>query len=285
MNAKFIEVERMHNFNIKKYPHYTKDYCEYVLTVIKEINSDKSCCIFVIPAPTHNYDDIFKKTTDNYNINLNIEHRICKLRLNQIDGPFSTREDNSLIDLWLDYSATNVAHIKNIYKSKNIDNLIYVPHLPFEYNPLHQRSNNLYTTILNPHAANNYRADIIDNLHKISSDYVNFQGDLNTYNKKSKILVNLHQSPIVHTFEELRVLPALLNGVVVVAEESLYKEHLPYGEYIIWSKYEDILDKTKEVFENYEYFYEKIHGKNSTLSSIFVEMKKTLYGELSNYLI
>jgi hypothetical protein len=80
---------------------------------------------------------------------------------------------------------------------------------------------------------------------------------LNTYDK-TKIMVNVHQTDHHHTFEELRVLPALLNGVIVISENVPLKEMIPYNEYIIWSSYEDIPSKTLEVMTNYSYYFDKL---------------------------
>ncbi len=66
------------------------------------------------------------------------------------------------------------------------------------------------------------------------------------------ILVNIHQTEHHHTFEELRVLPALSQGVVVVAEDSPLKEHIPYSESIVWTSLENMEKTIKNVKDNYE---------------------------------
>lgn len=74
----------------------------------------------------------------------------------------------------------------------------------------------------------------------------------------SKILVNVHQTDHHHTFEELRVLPALCNGVLIISEEVPLKEEIPYSESIIWSSYDRLPETIEKVKENYDYYYKKI---------------------------
>ena len=65
--------------------------------------------------------------------------------------------------------------------------------------------------------------------------------------------------------EELRVLPALTCGVIVIAEESPLKEHIPYNDLIIWTPYDNIIEKIKDVIEHYEEYHSKIFNNNTQL--------------------
>jgi len=76
------------------------------------------------------------------------------------------------------------------------------------------------------------------------------------YNKA--IMVNIHQTEHHHTFEELRVLPALSQGVVIVAEESPLKQHIPYSDSIMWSSLENMSDVIRDVESNYQSYREKL---------------------------
>jgi hypothetical protein len=71
----------------------------------------------------------------------------------------------------------------------------------------------------------------------------------------------MHQNDDYNTFEELRILPALQNGVIVICENSPLSEMIPYNDYIIWSKYENILDKVNEVINKYDYYHDFIFYK------------------------
>ena len=93
--------------------------------------------------------------------------------------------------------------------------------------------------------------------------------------RNTKIIINIHQTDHHHTFEELRVLPALLNGVIVIAENSPLYESIPYHKHVIWSSYDNILDKVIEVENNYENYYKKIFNEE------FLAIVKKL--EIDNY--
>jgi hypothetical protein len=94
------------------------------------------------------------------------------------------------------------------------------------------------------------------------------------YNR-TKILINIHQTEHHHTFEELRVLPALQCGVLVISERSPLNNLVPYNEFVIWSEYDKICDKVNEVVNNYDYFFDLIFTKNDVTK--LVELDKTNY--------
>ena len=71
-------------------------------------------------------------------------------------------------------------------------------------------------------------------------------------------MINIHQTDSHHTFEELRVLPALQCGVIVISESSPLIELIPYSDYVIWCPYDQIIDKANEVLNNYESFRSEI---------------------------
>ncbi len=78
--------------------------------------------------------------------------------------------------------------------------------------------------------------------------------------RATRIMVNVHQTDHHHTFEELRVLPALLCGVLVVSEDVPLKQHIPYARFIIWSSFENLVSTTQSVFDNYDQHWRRIFG-------------------------
>jgi hypothetical protein len=46
------------------------------------------------------------------------------------------------------------------------------------------------------------------------------------------------------------------------------KNYVPYNEFIIWCKYDDILDKLKEVEDNYEYYWNSIFSSDKLYKTI-----------------
>jgi hypothetical protein len=194
---------------------------------------------------------------------------------------------------YIEYSQPNIQNIKSCSHLDQFNHkIIYIPPILCDYSPESECRDeyDVVTSfyILNPEGRPRRKIlhDVLvseipkyHNIPKVFGDelYDNFY-------KKSKILVNIHQTDHHHTFEELRVLPALLNGLIVVAEDSPLKESIPYHEYIIWCKYEDIVSKTKEVLDNYDQFYDRIHGESSDLKEIISKMKDQLDIELKDKL-
>jgi hypothetical protein len=102
--------------------------------------------------------------------------------------------------------------------------------------------------------------------------------------KNTKILINIHQTPHHDNLEELRCLPALLCGTLVIAEESPLKEYIPYSDYIIWTTYDNMLQTAHDVLINYEMYYNKIFI-NSNFSKVVKDMKTQTYNDLTQKLL
>ena len=74
----------------------------------------------------------------------------------------------------------------------------------------------------------------------------------------TKIVINVHRSDHEHTFEELRCLPALMCKCLVISEISPFNEAIPYNNLVIWVTYDNLVSKTKEVLNNYDFYFNKI---------------------------
>ena len=89
----------------------------------------------------------------------------------------------------------------------------------------------------------------------------------------TKILVNVHQTDHHHTLEELRVLPALLRGVIVVSETVPLRECLPYERFVVWSSYENLAATVADVHRNYDEYRERIFG-GSAFCEVIMAMRR-----------
>ncbi len=76
----------------------------------------------------------------------------------------------------------------------------------------------------------------------------------------TRVLVNVHQTDHHDTLEELRVLPALLSGVVVVSEEAPLRQHIPYAPFLLWSSYENLVDTARRALEHHGEHYRRLFG-------------------------
>lgn len=99
---------------------------------------------------------------------------------------------------------------------------------------------------------------------------------------RTKVMINIHQTDHHHTFEELRVLPAVCCGVIVICERSPLWESVPYHKFVIWADYDEILQKSRDVLENYEQFYNLIFGGDggAELRAVLAKMEEDNYNNL-----
>lgn len=268
---------------------HTKEYYDYIVGLIKNWLSLNDLKINVILG---NYTVNFNNQNKTIKLDIQCEHTLVvdggrsvndkifgKVECN--DGFYLIRIDNfnyyNNLDLVIEYSLPNIHNIStNDSFIDYLSRIIYVPPIIYEINFDKQHKKELLCLFVKDN--NERRTKTLNSLEQLGLPIKTvtncFSKDclVNLY-KETKILINIHQTDHHHTFEELRVLPALLNGVLIISEDVPLKDKIPYGEFIIWSQYDDISKKVKEVNENYEYYYNEIFN-NSKLSSILIEMKK-----------
>jgi len=187
-----------------------------------------------------------------------------------------------------DYSNANVNHTKTFEPLKEkTDFFRYYPPLIYDVSDSDDRVNNCLT-IHNSSLRRN-------NIHeKVDMDYYhNVYGGGNVYCKniiknvmdKYKILVNIHQTDHYQTLEELRVLPALMTGILVISEDSPYKEYIPFSKHIIWSTYDNIVDTINNVLDNYDFFRKKyLADLNLTLQKMKSESDNEMFLIFKKYI-
>jgi hypothetical protein len=276
---------------------YVKDYYDFIAKTISNLPKKTKLSLQGLSTfDTNSREFIFINYEHNLvhpGMNYNLPFYGGIPLLNGKPGLYQVRIENPIMFLnckfYIEYSLPNIENIKSCPQLRQLLNkTIYIPPLLCKYNPI-SSERDIYDVITsfyiidNPHRPR--RKLVYDKLTKNIPKYLNIPkvfGD-NLYEefyRKSKILVNIHQTDFHHTFEELRVLPALLNGLIVIAENSPLKETIPYTEYIIWTDYDKITEVTKDVLENYKFHYERIHGKDSNLRNIIENMEKSLLNEL-----
>jgi hypothetical protein len=97
--------------------------------------------------------------------------------------------------------------------------------------------------------------------------------------------MNTHQIDEHLTVEELRILPALMNGVIIVSEKGPFYENIPYQKHIIWSDYDNIIDETKKTIENYDIIRKKkLKFLNRTIKKIKNNFEKEFRKKLEKLL-
>ena len=92
--------------------------------------------------------------------------------------------------------------------------------------------------------------------------------------RKTKIVINIRQTDGYETLEELRVLPALRSGAIVICESAPYVEKTAYSKFIIWGTLQNLPSLIAEVENNYDEIHQRIFGDGSESSSFMKRMKR-----------
>jgi len=280
--------------NLKNSKIYiTKTECLYynsILTVLKSILKNIEIDIN-INFSTENYN--FNNNNKTLKIAINYEHTLVKqggrtsnnapigIIQDENSNPYLVRIDKftelNQSDIVIDYSIPNIYNINasqlfTIFSNK----LLYIyPSLYESYFITTNRNINTLTTFINTNEQRRFA--FLNNIANQNINHINInncwgKNELQNLYKNTKILINIHQTDHHDTFEELRCLPALQCGVIVISENSALYELIPYHDYIIWTSYGNMIEKTKEVIENYDSYY----------NEIFVKLKNKLLHEFDN---
>jgi hypothetical protein len=255
---------------------YTKDYYDYCVsllercvkesgiqtTLIFSLASSESKCIRIL----YNYEHTLvrkggRDTTGAFDGSIPVlqksdEHYLIRIvGLNQLNTA----------DLVIDYSKPNIENIKSSFDITLIELAKKLIHIsPCLYTPYFLkgiRTNEMITTFINDREPR--RKKLLYSLMMSRIPCININ---NCFTKKgvqdlyrnTKILINIHQTDHHHTFEELRVLPALLNGTLVISEISPLSELVPYSKCVIWTTYEKILSTAKDILSRYDEVHKQI---------------------------
>ena len=272
--------------------YYVNDYVYYIIEVIKEVIIENDVQINIILGNTdYNFDNNYKVIK----ININFEHTLVKPGGRDINpscliGKIPTNDNNFYLvrisgynelnsaDIVVDYSIPNIYNIyscndntyTNFYKK-----MVYISPALYNFEQknygYNSRSNNILTTFINTEEPR--RRILLDRITSANLGHINVNNcfdktQLQQLYLNTKIIINIHQTNEHHTFEELRALPALLSGVIVISESSPLNNLIPYNELIIWSSYDDIIETCIKVMNNYEQYYSIIfNNKNKELLS------------------
>ena len=275
-------------------------YLEYLLVIICEIL--KKNIELNINIILGKYQYAFDNNNKTIKIDINFEHTLVKPGgRTSNDSPLVkicidnthldylvriqdfTELNNS--DIIIDYSIPNIYHVSssNLFNDFSKKHIYIAPSLcDCLYFSKEARGLSILTTFIDVNQER--RLILLENIKNQQIKHTNVntcfsKKDLTTLYKNTKVLINIHQTDHHHTFEELRILPALMCGVIVISENSPFNNLIPYNNYIIWSSYENILDKAKEVLENYDYFHDLIFS-NTKLNQILNILHEENYNSL-----
>lgn len=216
---------------------------------------------------------------------------------------YNVRVDNHnsffKFNIVVEYSNPNIYNItnSNAINESSKNKIIYIPPIPFNLETSFCKKNiDILTSYIC--VGNSKRREVFMNQLKTNNQLQQFSkrnitnifklDDLQKLYKDTKIIVNVHQTDHHHTFEEFRILPALLSGVLIVSEDVPCKEQIPYSDYIIWTKLDNIYNTIYEVLDSYEVYFNNIFNTQSGLKNIIDNMldnsEKDFINKITEYI-
>lgn len=280
-------------------PMYVHDYFYHIVSIISKILNSNNISINVIVGGCY---DSFNNDLKTIKIYINYEHTLVLkggrdtegslegiIKTNDLDNYLVRIDFNSMndADIIIEYSMPNIENITTSNLYPEISNkLVYIAPALYDQNWVEKnREINVLTTFIR--TCEPRRARLLENLKQQNIRHINVN---DCFEKKrleelygnTKIIINIHQTDHHHTFEELRVLPALLCGCIVICEDSPLKELVPYHNYLIWVKYDEIVKTCIKVQNNYHHYYNQLFGNKDMLFFETNLEKKLLHLHMSS---
>jgi hypothetical protein len=297
--------ENESNILIHEQPIYIKDYYIYILSIIKYVINKNNLSINVIFGNMI-YD--FNNNNKTIKININYEHTLVKKGGRGIENNTPTgiiqynKDENYLVridnlndhinsDIIIDYSNPNIYNVKSSgYYDDFSHKHIYISPSIYQstYIKMENRKISSLTTFINVNEPRRHKLlENIKNYDQFNNININNcfdKNDIENLYRDTKVIINIHQTPHHDTFEELRCLPALQNGVIIVAEKSPLNNLIPYNDLIIWCEYDDIINKVKDILDNYEEYHSKIFTNDNVtiINNMIIENNKTMEYKILN---
>jgi hypothetical protein len=265
---------------------------EYVTSIVNKITYSKIIIYPDEPIPKIDPDDVYIFVGIHFVVYPLIDlQNVYYINLEQmtIDGTYGKKnllknliyfKKNSHHLNLLDYSACNVSILKNYNVTSQ-----YIPYQT-NYEEIFDYNKDLDYVFC---CTVNERKLYIFNRLKRFYPKSEFIGDPPIWGSerdkilfRSKILVNVHHDEKEYDIlEEIRITRCILNKIIVISEPSKYSEKYPLNSYIIYEKYDSIVDKTKHVLNNYDIYYNQIYS-NIQIEKIN-ELLKSYLNVLPNF--
>lgn len=269
--ARFI-YDQNYDIGLKEYYFYISQLLIHALN-----GFDKDCIIFFGIQPLRVPPQDMPAIT----INFQIEHTLVKLGGRGSENApvgkvgFQDKPDKNYLvrianyqklinqDIVIDYSRINLKNIKlsNLYEDYLIKTFLIAPTL-YELKSYTSREDRQYDTItLFRNTEEPRRKQFIQTLNRQNIKFENVNNvfdNLDSVYLNTKILINIRQTDFHDTLEELRILPALRCGVIVISELAPLQKYCMYSEFILWEKLENLPELILDVQNNYEAYHKKI---------------------------
>ncbi len=178
-------------------------------------------------------------------------------------------------DLIIEYSRPNIKHVQNsgLYSDYLKKICLITPTLyPINEGLILNQVRNINTITLFRDINQPRRKEFLSDLDSHYVPLKNMDGifkDLDQIYFNTKILINIRQTDHHDTLEELRILPALRCGVIIICEEAPLKKYCRYSDFIIWGKLENLPNIILDVQNNYGAYHQNIFN-----AKFFSRMKR-----------
>jgi len=275
-----IRVSNVYWVSNYSYDRVARDYYQYVQSLLlRNLSEIKGPCIVTFACDNFDWLKYFLPV---FRIALQIEHTLVKTGArdssNALEGyipiphsaeHYSVRIVNYLklnsADLIFEYSKINQFNVSKISSLKAYFSKTFVvapalyPLVQNSFSLPNQRKFDTITLFGNPNEPRRRKF-----LAELTSKQVRYQNVNNVFDgiedlyRKTKILINIRQTDHHDTLEELRILPALRCGVIIISERAPLVELTGYEKYIIWGNLEELPAIILDVQNNYENWHQKI---------------------------
>jgi len=212
----------------------------------------------------------------------------------------------SNFDIIIEYSYLNMINLKaSELFDKYLNKMLHISPIIYDFTKIKDiygdnRPINVLTTFINPSEPR--RAKLLNNMKDSGIDFQNINNcfeksienildEVDIMQKniiqlyiKSKILVNIHQTDHHHTFEELRVLPALATGIIVISENVPIKESIPYHKYVVWTSMDSMVMTILDVINKYDIYRENYSIRSEGLQNILRDIHGENTERISDFL-
>ena len=258
-----IKVHKSYIYHEAKFQGIVSDYTNYIIELLKTSIKDISFNFII------NNSIPFISDLVSIKIGINTEQMINLNNFNKVDY-FNG------MDKVIDYSLPNI-HFLNQNGIKN--DVFYIAPVIYKNVTDSEKKRDTLTTFCDIYETVSRRISFLNDLNLNNNcNHMNlndcFEFDIfRNYLLDTKIVINVHRSEHEHTFEELRCLPALMCKCLVISEISPFTEMVPYNNLVIWVEYDNLITKTKEVLNNYDFYFNKIFtpGNISLLNSLHLQ--------------